>query len=683
MAELVPHPFAALARRMFRELDRNEAIFDLPARKFFGGVPGRDLGVRFHGQTVSSPLGPAAGPQTQMAQNLVLSWLGGCRIMELKTVQINDALEIPRPCIDMQTVGYNAEWSQELELAESLDEYVKGSMLIEMLRASGRIELAGGFGETLYDMSVGYDLAGIQSAPVLGFIRGMMDARERVERFRAEIPRELGRLRDLDFATRISDTITLSTFHGCPPDEIERIIAFLMRELGVSCVIKFNPMLLGAGETRHLLNDVLGYRDITVPDRAFENDATWTQAVEIMERLGETAASLGLSLGAKFSNTLIVENHRGFLPGDLPEVYLSGPPLHVLAMNLVKRFRDHFGDRFPISFSAGIDRKNFPDAVAIGLTPITVCSDLLKTGGYGRLSGYQRDLVARMDRVGAVTTADYVLGAYGLGAGALDRVDGVDKGVRTACLAALDAGQGARDAAGQGLFEQWVTEARLMNTEHYVERATSDARYTQKANTRVPKKIGRHLRLFDCVSCDICVPVCPNDANFVYGTGEISLPLVTVRRAGDGWEWIESEGETLTERHQIATFADFCNSCGNCDVFCPEDGGPYAVKPRFFGSEAAWRKNTSLDGFYLSRSPSRDLVLGRIDGKSYRLVEHDGRVAFEGPGFTIAYDAADPGGTLTGEGPDEIDLTHCGIMRYLRDAILDDPRVNVINALSG
>ncbi len=116
MARLVPHPFAALARRMFRELEQREAIFDLPARKFVLGDGAHDTAVRFHGLAAGTPFGPAAGPNTQMAQNLVLAWLAGGRVLELKTVQVNDHLEIPRPCIDMQTVGYNVEWSQELTL---------------------------------------------------------------------------------------------------------------------------------------------------------------------------------------------------------------------------------------------------------------------------------------------------------------------------------------------------------------------------------------------------------------------------------------------------------------------------------------------------------------------------------------------------------------------------------------
>ena len=184
MAELIPHPFGALIKRMFTELENEESIFDFPAKKFFTGLSGKSYSVKFHGKNSSSPFGPASGPQTQMAQNIVLSWLGGARIMELKTVQILDELEIPRPCIDMQTVGYNVEWSQELRIKQSLHEYVKGSMLIEILQASGKLDLAESFGDVLYDMSVGYDLQGIKSDKVRQFIEGMLDAAEIVEHYR-------------------------------------------------------------------------------------------------------------------------------------------------------------------------------------------------------------------------------------------------------------------------------------------------------------------------------------------------------------------------------------------------------------------------------------------------------------------------------------------------------------------
>ena len=76
MPDLTPYPFPALIDRMFRELEQNQAIFDLPAARFYHGDEELDYSVSLHGHRASSPLGPAAGPQTQMAQNLVLSWLG-------------------------------------------------------------------------------------------------------------------------------------------------------------------------------------------------------------------------------------------------------------------------------------------------------------------------------------------------------------------------------------------------------------------------------------------------------------------------------------------------------------------------------------------------------------------------------------------------------------------------------
>lgn len=679
MADLRPYPFAALVRRMFRELDQQGSVFDLPAGRFVRGGDGLDLGVSLHGHAASTPLGPAAGPQTQMAQNIVLSWLGGCRILELKTVQVRDDLEIPRPCIDLHTVGLNAEWSQELRLAESLDEYVKGAMLVEMLR-SGPVAPAEGFGETIYDMSVGYDLAGIRSQSVQEFIAGMRDARPTVDRLRGELPADLAHLRDLDYPRSLSDSVTLSTFHGCPPDEIERIVEHLMRELGLNAIVKFNPMLLGPVETRRLLHDVLGYEHLSVPESAFTRDTPWEKAVEITGRLRETARELGLGFGVKLSNTLIVENHGDFLAPGEKEVYLSGPPLHVLAMHLVRRFRREFGEELPISFSAGIDRSNFADAAALGLVPITVCTDLLRKGGYGRLAGYRTELARRMAAKGARTLDEWTLTAYGLGETALDALE-LDPSPRlAACREALARGGGLREAAGDSLFARWVAAAHRLNTEHYVEGLAADPRYSAAANAKPPRKIGSHLKLFDCITCDICVPVCPNDANFTLHSPERRVPVIKLRRRAEGWEWRAEESIELAERHQIANFADFCNDCGNCDVFCPEDGGPYVVKPRFFLREEDWRASKGLDGFQVARDEKGDTILGRFEGREYRLEVRGERYSFSGEGFRVSFEGTAPETTVMGDGPEEVDLTYCFIMDWMRRAVLDAAEANYLNS---
>ena len=196
MVELYGRPFVELVDRMRLEFARTGAIFDLPARRWWLPTEGGpDLSVQFHDRVAGSPVGPASGPQSQMAQNIVLSWLAGGRIMELKTVQVNDALKIGRPCIDAANLGYNIEWSQEL----------RGCRFARSVCAGGdagthAADGAGGFrgavwrarlprnraGETIYDMSIGYDLAGIRSDKVRRFMEGMIDATPSVERLRTQ-----------------------------------------------------------------------------------------------------------------------------------------------------------------------------------------------------------------------------------------------------------------------------------------------------------------------------------------------------------------------------------------------------------------------------------------------------------------------------------------------------------------
>ncbi len=57
-----------------------------------------------------------------------------------------------------------------------------------------------------------------------------------------------------------------------------------------------------------------------------------------------------------------------------------------------------------------------------------------------------------------------------------------------------------------------------------------DPRYGRERNATAPRKIGRHLQLFDCITCDICVPVCPNDANFTYRIEADEIPVVKVQQ---------------------------------------------------------------------------------------------------------------------------------------------------------
>lgn len=676
MVELIPIPLPVLVTRLFRELEQKKAVYDLPRWRFFKGDPAFDLGTSIHGHRAATPFGPAAGPHTQLAQNILLAWLAGGRVIELKTVQILDNLTIARPCIDMETIGFNIEWSQELSLEQSLEEYAKAAMLIEMAKAAG---LAPGFPDTVFDMSVGYDLAGIRSPKVRAFIDGMLDARTIIERLRRQIPDAYAHLRDLPYPDRLSDTVTLSTFHGCPPEDIERIAEFLMRDVGLNVVVKLNPTLLGQKDLNAILHDRLGYTDLQVPGDAFAKDATWDQVVGFVSRLGDIADGLGRGFGVKFTNTLLVRNHKSFFPADTKEMYLSGAPLHVLAITLVGRFRKVFGDRFPISFSAGIDAANFAEAVALGLKPVSVCTDLLKSGGYGRGSDYLKALIQRMKALNAGDIDRFVLKAFGQGEAALVGLD-LSAEREAACRASLRGDGDPRAAAGAD-FDAWVSAARLLNTRVYAKRVLADPRYGASQTATPPTKTGIPLGLLDCQTCDRCVSVCPNDAIFRYTLARQPVPMAHLIPKDGGWTVEEAGTLPITRPHQIGIFADACNECGNCDVICPEDGGPYAVKPLFFGSLATWAAAPERDGFFVEAMDCGIRIHGRLAGAVVTLDSlDDGTLRYRGDGADLTLDSADPAGSIKGTADGPLNLTRIRIIDSLAKAVTGETATNYIGA---
>lgn len=671
MADLTPIPLPVLVNRMFRELDAKKVAFHLPRFKFAKAAAGRDLSTSIFGRRAATPFGPAAGPHTQLAQNIVLSWLAGGRVLELKTVQVLDHLEIARPCIDMETVGFNIEWSQELTLEQSLEEYVKATMLIEMAKAEG---LAPGLDDTVIDMSVGYDLAGIRSDKVRAFIAGMKDASAIIAKLRGQIPEPYARFRDLAYPSCISDSVTVSTFHGCPPGEIEAIAAHLMAEEGLDVVVKLNPTLLGKADLNALLHDKLGYTDLMVPDATFEKDAKWEDVRGIVNRLGDLADRLGRGFGVKFSNTLLVHNHKQFFPAGTGEMYLSGPPLHVLAIELVARFRAEFGDRFPISFSAGIDVGNFADTVALGLKPVSVCTDLLKGAGYGKGADYIADLADRLAEVGAPDLDIFTLKAFGLAGMALDDLN-LPAGRKAAMAVALEAGEDLRQAAGLD-FDAWVSAARLRNTSHYAARVRDDRRYGRPEVDHPPRRTGIPLALLDCETCGKCVNVCPNDAIFRYPLPQDPVVTATLQPGG---KVTIAEAQPVTRAQQIGIFADVCNRCGNCDVTCPEIGGPFARKVNLFGSVASLDDAPDRDGLAVERTAAGLRLHVRDNGRRFMVDDDGARLACNGDGLDLLVDPAAPE-TTSGSADRPVDIGRVILLARIARAVTAPTIVTYANA---
>lgn len=344
--------------------------------------------VRVAGKPLSVPVGPAAGPHTQLAQNLLAGFAAGARVFELKTVQImeGEELGIVKPCIYVNDEAYNTEWSTELTVQEAAQEYIKGYLAIRLLaREFGWDD---GF---QFHISVGYNLAGIQSPKIDHFLNIMQDASR--NEFWEQCLREAKEMLPLfehvdaaficDIDPHISNLVTLSTMHGCPADEIERIAAYLIEEKGFHTYIKCNPTLIGYQSVRGLL-DQLGYGYVSFDTSHFDHDMKLEDATAMIGRLMQLAESKGLTFGVKLTNTFPVEIKNGELAGDA--MYMSGKPLFPLAIHVAKALSEATDGKLPISFSGGIDPHNIAEVLSCGIAPVTVATLLLKAGGYKNLT---------------------------------------------------------------------------------------------------------------------------------------------------------------------------------------------------------------------------------------------------------------------------------------------------------
>ena len=135
-------------------------------------------------------------------------------------------------------------------------------------------------------MSVGYNLEGIQNPRVQAFIAAHARRRRRPwTRPSTQVAKVYPAVRDIAIPAELSNHITLSTMHGCPPAEIERIASYLLTDLGVHTWVKLNPTLLGPERLRGLLNQTQGF-DIEVPDAAFGHDPKFDDAMAMVQEPG-------------------------------------------------------------------------------------------------------------------------------------------------------------------------------------------------------------------------------------------------------------------------------------------------------------------------------------------------------------------------------------------------------------
>jgi len=422
----------------------------------------------FISQQISTPFGVAAGPHTQMAQNIIMAWLSGARYIELKTVQILDELEVSKPCIDMADEGYNCEWSQELKLHESYNEYLNAWIMLHIfnhqLNPDKNID-------TIFNMSVGYNLEGIKSEKVQWFLNKMRDCSHEKEQKIKELHEIYPEILNISIPNCISDNVTISTMHGCPPDEIEKIARYLIEEKKLNTILKLNPTLLGKDDLRDILNKKLLFNTI-VPDEAFKHDIKYPQAIQIIQKLLKTAEKNNVFFGIKLTNTLECKNIKNVFSPEQQSMYMSGVALHPISINLANKIRKTFNGNIPISFSAGCDCFNISEVLSCGLHPVTVSSDILKPGGYSRLLQYAEEIEKSFLAHNASSLNEFI-------AHTANNINN-------------------------------VTEAALINLEHYAQRVLNDKRYKKEVLFEKNIKTKRKLSYFDCIAAP-CTYTCPTN----------------------------------------------------------------------------------------------------------------------------------------------------------------------------
>ncbi|MDA3952091.1 MAG: putative selenate reductase subunit YgfK [Bacteroidales bacterium] len=459
-----PVSLAQLLQIILKEYSTNKSIFGIPEELFFNPLKDNNFKVEQFNQKIDSPFGVAAGPHSQLSQNIIGAWLMGARYIELKTIQTLDEIEIAKPCIDMQDEGYNCEWSQELKIKESFNEYLDSWIIIHVL--NNKFGWNNDIG-TIFNMSVGYNLEGILKDNVQWFFSKMNDCSTEIKEKIKEIKVIYPDITFIEIPNQISNNITLSTMHGCPANEIEDIAKYLMVEKNLHTYVKLNPTLLGSELLREILNDKLNFKT-EVPDIAFEHDLKYTDALKIIRSLQNVANQKNIHFGLKLTNTLESRNNKSIFGSDIDMMYMSGRALHPISIYVTKILQKEFKGELQLSFSGGADAYNVSDVISCGFKTITVCSDILKPGGYMRMSQYFEELSKKFELQNANNISEFI--------------------------------------KKTGLSEI-IKDAALNNLNQYAEKVFNSNQYKRNHIKDPDIKTNRNLGYFDCISAP-CKDTC-------------------------------------------------------------------------------------------------------------------------------------------------------------------------------
>lgn len=344
MTNLQPLPMSRMVEHVARELEMTSTVFSVSP-----GYRGMGVGARLPFGRLDLPLGTAPGPHGLLAQNLVCAYVAGARFLSL--APLGEAL--PALSVGSDGVCRRRERSGgALSARQAAAEAVKASILIQLL---------------CRELGLG-DPGGMALVMCLDAGRAFL-AREDVQTY-------------LDTLQNAAQTEVWRDCLSAAKKAVGRFNSVEREDLDEldPCVSKTARVTLpedgDLGGVELLLHR--GLHVILVVNR-FEKVVDKLPA---LRALAETAAEAGASLSLEVSGSRTEEGET-----------LSGPFLAPETLRLAARLGEA-APGLPLHYAGGADQLNLARLAGQGFQTVSVCTTLLKPGGYLRLRQMARTLAA-------------------------------------------------------------------------------------------------------------------------------------------------------------------------------------------------------------------------------------------------------------------------------------------------
>ncbi len=344
---LQPMPMTRMVEHIARELEMTSTVFSVPP-----GYRGTGAEVKLPFGQLDLTLGTAPGPHGLLAQNLVCAYVAGARFLSLAPV----GAAAPEMTVGSDGLCRRRERSGALSLRQTTAEAVKGSVLIQLLCREQGLDSRG----AVFSMALPGDKAYLERKDVQEYLDTMADA-SRAEVWKDSVTAAKG------LAGRFNN------LHRSELDDLDPHISNVARvTLPPSGALDGVELLTGRGVHVFVRFDLSAGEDPQLP-----------ALLTSLQALAKAAEAKGVFVGVEVSGSKNVGDGEA----------LSGPAMAPATLRLAAKIAA-LCPGLPMSYAGGADQLNVARIAAQGFLTVSVCTTLLKPGGYLRLRQMARTLAA-------------------------------------------------------------------------------------------------------------------------------------------------------------------------------------------------------------------------------------------------------------------------------------------------